>query len=129
MTASATSPAALEALALRVERGSGSDRALDADVMVALGPVHDAGLLLLWSHEAPHYTTSLDAFVALIEEKLPGWAYRVERVPESLFHCSVWRRGELIQLVTHPSPARALLAAFLRAKASEAAPHPAEETR
>ncbi|HEY9219572.1 MAG TPA: hypothetical protein VIO94_16105 [Phenylobacterium sp.] len=29
------------------------------------------------SHEAPAYTTSIDAIVALIERKLPGWGFDV----------------------------------------------------
>ena len=124
-------------LIARVENGEGADRGLDADIELALGnwtPEH---------HEAWHryqecgeavdppmmcvpvdpqwLTTSLDAVMALVPE---GWGHRFTRYPEltQKHHADVWTHEDAepgddwFRGRHKTSPARALLAAILRAK-------------
>jgi len=79
---------------------------------------------------APHYTSSLDSALALVERLLPGWEWRVERQSADLWihlpkHC------QKLACAKGATPALALLAALLRAllaQQSDAAPHPHEES-
>lgn len=87
----------------RIESGRGADRDIDcvvaalADIQVE-GVQHSWRSLLnefgldwavdvatrhtsVWRTEVPRYTTSLDAVVSLIEQKLPGWSWDVGKVP------------------------------------------------
>jgi hypothetical protein len=76
---------ALQALLARVEGGGGEDRALDAEIALHLGEAFcmrrwysDAVWQFRWQDDCeweplPHFTTSLDAAVALVERRLPGW--------------------------------------------------------
>lgn len=79
----------LEDLLKRVESCSGTDRALDAAILLAFTPgaVLKHGGEVYWTPEAderavdgfetPEYTSSLDAALALVEEKLPGEYWQV----------------------------------------------------
>lgn len=110
-------------LAERCERGSGWNSALDKAIMRALGYSwrgmdywHDDGETI-WKGRTC-FTASLDASVALLERVLPGWWWALNQEGESVFAVHVWRlmvdaRGEAT------SPARALLAAILRALAAK----------
>ncbi len=82
----------LKALIERVERATGPDREIDARVWCAVqgyefsamknehsfkyAPYRDAlRASLLWGHQlvkGEHYTSSLDAVIALIEQQMPG---------------------------------------------------------
>lgn len=71
----------IEELIARVEGASGPDQEIDAAIACIFAPSYRE-LLPHWSPEQrqmmiPAYTSSLDAIVALIEEKLPGWMWRV----------------------------------------------------
>lgn len=124
-------------LAERCERGSGADRELDADIaMAVLGLTHDGrpepyrnytrtdadGFQVTGADTVMvrPYTISLDATVALLERVLPGWMWSVSASGNSWAtvtgppnRVGYWTSG-------HPkSPARALLAATLRALSSK----------
>lgn len=138
----------LVALALRVESGD-EDRGLHALIVEATGgcahrKTHriecdndgydlvctSCGSDDLWLGMNP--VTSLDAVVALIEEKLPGWAYAAIneklRGPIGYVHNN---EPSFVGVAAHPNPAkvwierraptpaRALLAATLRAMKEE----------
>lgn len=133
----------IDELIERVERGEGADRELDGMVAAAMLPPQlngwkpwacDGGYVLTETGEKPRpgmgqfmsargYTASLDAVLALIEEKLPGAAivtiaFDVQRKPETVrcakAHVIDYGAGS-VSLGNAASPARALLAAFLRA--------------
>jgi hypothetical protein len=85
----------------RLEKASGPDRELDADIFFHLEcePIPPEGLDMSWAYEgaprampgdkwnfhrdgipsdgtlSPAYTASIDAVVALVERCLPGWGY------------------------------------------------------
>jgi hypothetical protein len=110
----------LSALIERVESGTGEDAALDGQIFDALSslPVKAAHEAVLDRRRRPNwlprYTSSLDAVLSLIEEKLPGWVWlRKESGTMLITKPPVGYRvgfeGDL------PYPARALLAAALRA--------------
>jgi hypothetical protein len=124
----------LVALALRVESGSDEDRALDGDVWHALYPEGEWHRFDdMWCRRDPEdgaawdlpfrFTSSVDAVVALIEEKLPG-AY-------AMIEMGVLGAGNLADVSVQigedyrafrseaPPPAPALLAAALRAMKEE----------
>lgn len=67
-----------------------------------------------WTETTPAVVTSLDAVLALIEEKLPGWGCKMERNPSGLSWGAIWNR-HIDRSAEAKAPARALLAAFLRA--------------
>jgi len=124
----------MDELIERVEKFEGADRELDGMVAAAmLQPQRNGwkpwacpgGYVLTETGDkprpgmgqfipAPSYTTSLDAVIALIEEKLPGWACKMERNSAGLSWGAVWNRHS-DKSAEATSPARALLAAFLRA--------------
>lgn len=112
----------------RVESGSGQDTVIDGDVWCEIfapdAVVIDPGV------QFPPYTSSLDAVLALIEAKLPGWAWNTQWVGVELCTASarVWipsirtqgLKEEDFQCRNAQSAERALLAAALRAIASTA---------
>jgi hypothetical protein len=126
----------LRALAERVEGLTGPCREMDGDVAEALRlPPHELARCSsrrgFWyrqvadadfdTWEAPTYTASLDAVVALIAEKLPGFLWMVG-------HAGDTRPGQYAAILmpppaltgvdvarTNATPALALLAATLRA--------------
>lgn len=66
-------PSDLQGLLERVEAASGADRKLDAAVYEAL-----TGVTQQWGHnDAPRVTGSIDAALALVERRLPGWGVQV----------------------------------------------------
>ena len=80
----------IDELIERVEKGEGADRRLDWDVLNA---TLAKGEGYAWDPKRGHeYTASLDAVLALIEEKLPGWACKMERNPAGLSWGAVWNR-------------------------------------
>lgn len=106
---------ALIALAERVEKGSGEDAVLRTEISIALALGSDAHQLWL---------SSLDAVVALIEERLPEAFWIVETTG----YARLWRTQDRFWAARDEdndgqgarcSPARSLLAAFLRALAQE----------
>lgn len=72
----------------RLEKATGPDRELDADVFFALGGER-YGALLKWPGECvyfgvfPDFSASLDATIALIERVLPGWGYTFHKDDEN----------------------------------------------
>jgi hypothetical protein len=75
----------LQELLERVEKATGEDRQLDGDILKALihpnaDMRHDGDAYWLpdvemHGFETPYYTSSIDAALSLVEEKLPGWGY------------------------------------------------------
>lgn len=108
----------------RVERATGADRELDAELAWALldqdwssGPERAVSEPLSRILLLPAYTGSVDDALALIERVRPGWDYRVER-NGSLHSAAVWKSGTYIGgygAEDAPTPALALCLALLRA--------------
>ena len=127
----------IDELIERVEKGEGADRELDGMVAAAmLQPQRNGwkpwacpgGYVLTETGDKPRpgmgqfipassYTTSLDAVLALIEEKLPGAAFVVHGPDDGWFFGGIGPcLGEAWgDDCSATSPARALLAAALRA--------------
>jgi hypothetical protein len=108
--------AELLALAERVEKAQGADRHLDVDIYHAFGEPLGTGVAL-----PPAFTASLDAAASLVPE---GWGYWIDgSAPELGITVSVMpidpadRRDKRGDAAT---PALALTAAALRARAEEA---------
>jgi hypothetical protein len=115
----------------RVEEGEGADRELDRDIWCALGWTwerrewlycpdgrrRDPTSVIDWLIYQMGLTASLDAVVALVEDKLPGTEWEARRL--RLFSVGrVWDRGyhDISSVAAEASsPARALLAAALKA--------------
>lgn len=116
----------IDELIERVERGTGADRELDGKIARALSGSKDhwfpfAGGFTT-EQTAPPLSGSLDAVLALIEEKLPGAFGDVDLgalpVDQPLYGARLfsadwdpWKNAA----AEAASPARALLAAFLKA--------------
>lgn len=65
--------------------------------------------------DPPRFTTSLDAIVALIERKLPGWHLQVEKHP-GFCDATLWPSPDAPYWLTHAATMPlALCIAFLRA--------------
>lgn len=127
----------LTALIERVESGGDLDRELDGDIAVAIygGEIvwktanytmeqHPARRHPSRSHvggfanaHVPHLTSSLDAALCLVGEKLPGWRWSVELGHPCEYEGSLFASPSARPMRTGKasSPARALLAAALRA--------------
>lgn len=131
----------IDELIERVEKGEGADRELDGAIHVALFPDSDASRFITGAYRSewwkfgtpqglvyrtenggggvplPSYTTSLDAVLALIEGKLPGWRWSVEDAGDGRYEGNLFASptGRRMQTANVAFPARALLAAFLRA--------------
>ena len=68
----------------RLQRGEGGDRELDGDIAELLESAPPQGLKrmpILERWTAPRYTGSLDAAIALVAEKLPGWSRELSYEP------------------------------------------------
>ena len=117
----------LRALRERVEKAEGPDRELDADIFFALNPEiqelrphFSAGQV---AAIVPELTASIDAAVALIERKLPGYGFEVLASDRDSYRAAVWpwisSRGTRAQIGHQHSyaktPALALIAALLSA--------------
>jgi hypothetical protein len=119
---------ALQALLARVEGGGEEDRALDAEIALHLGEAFcmrrwysDVVWQFRWQADCeweplPHFTTSLDAAVALVERVRPGNVLEVEGFAGS----AQWGAMVAEHGATAPTPARALIAALLRAEIAKA---------
>lgn len=120
----------------RVESGSGRDEETDFAVLCLVDRRAERSGPLPGD---PRYTTSLDAVVSLIEQKLPGWGHCYATGWDAEGNCggfvSPERTVDLTKatLGVSKSPARALLAATLRAlsalenskaKLADATPNP-----
>lgn len=110
---------ALLALALRAETGDGGNFGIEVDLANLLG--------LAPGEIIPNFTTSLDAVEALIRERLPGWRVlhlgqlTSRRGGKSNWDCELdecWNGDGYVE-AEGPTAARALLAATLRALASQ----------
>lgn len=118
----------------RVEKAVGADESLDADILWFLGDWNNLGGF--WREHkvtgererfqyttAPAYTASVDDVIALIGEKMPGATWEVAggvtntetgaRVPEARIYPNEDGCGYITGYA--PTPALALLLAFLRA--------------
>jgi len=111
-------------LASRVEAGEGPDRELDADIFLTVRPEHRGRLF-----NAPHYTASLDVAATLVPpgDYATGELYRLEAystngvlVPTHV-RASAWVPGAPRAYAA--TPAMALTAACLRARAHQGAAH------
>jgi hypothetical protein len=125
----------LLALAERVEAGSGKDRNLDADIFQRLGgPDWERALIRVAepcgcpedqaidyarSRHSPDYTVSLDAAVALLGRVLPGWSWQAGATVGAGAVARIAQDGLRRSDGVASSPARALLAATLRALAQK----------
>jgi len=104
----------------RVESGTGVDRVVDGVIYDFLSTGLSVSAEHIVVHTSPdpkwlpRYTASLDTVVSLIEQKLPGWRCRLtvhEGGSEGTVAYAGLKRADGVSA----SPARALLAAFLRA--------------
>lgn len=125
----------LAQLISRLEAASEGSRELDAAMFRAIGaPLPDKfanlNLELTWGpdgsaympvgemqvrYEPPAYTTSIDAIVALIERKLPGWWVQYLGQTTKGWAARIERQGTSLGLFNSTTPALALCIAFLRA--------------
>lgn len=126
----------LSALIARVEEGSGWDSALDKDILRAFGFTWRG--MAYWSADNKHtwegetcFTAKVDAVLSLIEQKLPssGWLVTRQGKEDGFFvHAAVTADDQHANVNSATavgiSPARALLAATLRAIQSKE-PHDA----
>jgi len=140
-----TSP--LRTLLDRVEQGEGADRTINWDIADAFGmvPAHrivetgfdydwyrKAGDTALWKAndsegrsvslwQPEDVTGSIDAVVSLVEKVLPGWDHGYES-GDCVAFGKVWSQGRHDDTVVRGearTPARAILAATLRAKIAQ----------
>lgn len=123
----------------KVEALTGPSREVDAEIHVFVTnecvahPTSSKfipGARLDW----PSYTTSLDAIVALIEQKLPGWDWEVGRASDGGHGQAALRRpnkDELDYLEFAAEPPIAACIVLLKAMLSESLPagRAAEETK
>ena len=119
----------------RLEAACEGSRELDAAMFRAIGaPLPDKfanlNLELTWGpdgsaympvgemqvrYDPPAYTLSIDAIVAIIERKLPGWHIQVERHPD-FCDATLWPSPDAPYWLTHAATMpMALCASFLRA--------------
>lgn len=111
-------------LATRVEALDGPDHNADIDIAVTLGYLaHEVAgygpyLRRVYARDCAPLTASIDAVVALITEKLPGGTWDVSHIPRVHPEYSAFVDGSN-QEVAAATPALALLAATLRALASQ----------
>ena len=108
----------------RVKAATGPDRELDGNIYNALKPDYAAWAAMernttffFWRDVFP-YTGSIDAALALVERKLPGWEWQVRRTGYAeLHHPTHHLKDEIGRAAT---PALAILAALLSALTSGA---------
>jgi hypothetical protein len=107
----------MDDLIARLEGGEGEDRRLDYEIFDAFARKEWANY---WDPKVGHeYTTSLDRAVAFVERMLPGWKWGVRSFADQ-FKANAWFDDEGVQLYAFAkSPARALMAAALRALAQK----------
>lgn len=100
---------ALADLLERVKGASGPDREIDRAVYNIAVPRDEQRII------APLYTASLDAVVALVERKLPGWDWIIGKTNGGLTIHAQLGPESLGYICFGETPALALLAALLSA--------------
>ena len=130
----------LEELLKRVEKATGPDRLLDAELFAALVPnprdpwrywhadIERPGTVLDGPHDAqaataPAYAASLDAALALVETRLPGWNIEISHggdrhaavLNEFLPPCRRIPRNRPYVIAHRTSTVLAVISALLRA--------------
>lgn len=122
----------LAELIARLEAASQGSRPLDREMMLLVGdarevdhctfygPDESVWYLGDYEHETdlpplPYLTSSLDAIVALIERKLPGWWVQYLGQTTKGWAARIERQGTSLGLFNSTTPALALCIAFLRA--------------
>lgn len=103
----------IAALRKRIGRATGRDTKLDAAIADVLDPDNAAG-------EAPAYTSSVDACIALIHRALPGWGWHVGYGPKGVLPYATVAHENARFEATAPTVPLALLNALLAAKAAKA---------
>lgn len=113
---------ALSDLRARVLAGSGYDRSLEWDIWAALQGValNDTGEYRgklanpEWVIADWHGTSDLNAVIALVKKRLPGWKWGIRYLEDGGYSAEVWLPNSPYGSEAS-SPARALLAALLEA--------------
>lgn len=101
----------------RVRKATGPDRELERDIMVeAFGDGVRNAL------PVPTYTASIDAALALVERKLPGWIWMLDKNESGPFDFVLWAETGLRAKANAMGPTAplAILAALLTALTSGA---------
>lgn len=123
----------LSALLDRVSEARGGDREIDHLVHDALvEPIGNriyntkanGGQFICADVTAPEYTASIDAALALVEKKLPGWAWKLDRAfGEPPYIVAVVASRPIDVTAAHageaPTAPLAILSALLRALISQ----------
>lgn len=116
----------------KVERASGPDRELDLSIYALLDPA-EPSLALHKLNRLPAITASIDAALALVEQKLPGWVWQLSKIdgvpsraPLPDCEASVWIPSVRTQKLRverangqGATPPLAILSALLRALESQ----------
>lgn len=118
----------LPALLSRVEGASGPDDALNVAIWAALWERYPVAEEIAIRKVLPNFTGSIDAALALVERKLPGWGRQTKRYAEcGEYEASLWTPHEVGGAtyvgVHKTSEALALLAALIRALIAETPAH------
>lgn len=68
----------LAALIERLEKATGPDQEIDAEIQLTIiGSAYAHEALALMNHYPPYYTGALDAALALFEGAIPGWLVNI----------------------------------------------------
>ncbi len=103
----------LKTLLPQVKAATGRDHDIDLAIAHIVGHVtHD--------DEAPAYTASVDACIALIEHALPGWHWHVGYGPDGVFPYASVRKGHIQFEAESTTVPLALLTALLEACVAQA---------
>lgn len=102
-----TAPSAVGALAAALDRATGADARLDAALHALVAP---GGAV-----EAPSYTGSVDACLALVRALLPDWRWHVGHGATGVLPYATLSRGEVRFAADGPTVPLALLRAAVRA--------------
>lgn len=78
----------------KVERAVGPDRELDLSIYALLDPA-EPSLALHKLNRLPAITASIDAALALVETKLPGWSHHIHLHPDEA-HVDLYKLGDLV---------------------------------
>jgi hypothetical protein len=113
----------LSSLIERLERCEGADREIDLAIFMATAEMESFSV---WRPNDPtlFFTASIDAALALVERKLPGWGWQVHRDPQPGLEACFGFVGEpgadgVCGRAYAPSPAIALCLALCRATEGE----------
>ncbi len=88
---------------------------------VALNIHPSKAIILGWQRNGFFPTQSIDSAVALLEEVLPGWGWHVRKDNDGCYASCLYPEHNMVTPggAETASPAAALVAAILKAKASE----------